>query len=79
MTAWNALDGGRTKRWPVGSSSPGVWDGVGRSAVQIARMREGRKDRRQPASASRRGEALALGVAEAVDYRAFDVASYPPN
>ena len=47
---------------------------VGRSAVQIAGMRGANIV--GSCSASRREEALALGVSEVVDYRAFDVGSY---
>jgi NADPH:quinone reductase-like Zn-dependent oxidoreductase len=52
----------------------GCLGGVGRSAVQIARMRGA--EVAGSCSASGREEALALGVGEVVDYRAFDIAPY---
>jgi NADPH:quinone reductase-like Zn-dependent oxidoreductase len=52
----------------------GCLGGVGRSAVQIARMRGATVI--GSCSASGRAEALALGVDEVVDYRAFATASY---
>jgi Zinc-binding dehydrogenase len=72
--AWNAL---ATKaRWRAGQSVfiKGCLGGVGRSAVQIARMPGAGVV--GSCSASRREEALALGVSELVDYRAFDITSY---
>ena len=48
--------------------------GVGRIAVQIAKMRGA--EVAGSCSASRRDEALALGVREVVDYRAFDADTY---
>ncbi len=74
LTAWNALV---TKaRLSAGQSVfiSGCLGGVGRSAVQIARMRGANVV--GSCSASGREEALALGVSEVVDYRAFDMASY---
>jgi NADPH:quinone reductase-like Zn-dependent oxidoreductase len=53
---------------------PGSLDGVGRSAVQIARMLGA--DVAGSCSETGREEALALGVGEVVDYRAFDIAPY---
>ena len=72
MTAWNALVA--KARLSAGQSVfiAGCLGGVGRSAVQIARMRGANVV--GSCSASGREEALALGVSEAVDYRAFDVA-----
>jgi NADPH:quinone reductase-like Zn-dependent oxidoreductase len=74
LTAWNALVG--KARLGAGQSVfiTGCLGGVGRSAVQIARMRGANVA--GSCSASGREEALALGVGEAVDYRAFDIASY---
>jgi NADPH:quinone reductase-like Zn-dependent oxidoreductase len=74
VTAWNALAG--KARLKAGQSVfiSGCLGGVGRSAVQIARMRGAAIV--GSCSAEGRAEALALGVDEAVDYRAFEVASY---
>src|SRR5271168_1286091 len=74
LTAWNALVA--KARLSAGQSVfiTGCLGGVGRSAVQIARMRGASIV--GSCSASGREEALALGVGEAVDYRAFDIASY---
>ena len=74
LTAWNALVA--KARLSAGQSVfiTGCLGGVGRSAVQIAKMRGANVV--GSCSASAREEALALGVSEAVDYRAFDVASY---
>ncbi len=74
LTAWNALVA--KARLSAGQSVfiTGCLGGVGRSAVQIARMRGANVA--GSCSASGREEALALGVGEAVDYRAFDIASY---
>ncbi len=52
----------------------GCLGGVGRSAVQIARMQGATVV--GSCSATGREEARSLGVSEAVDYRAFDSASY---
>jgi NADPH:quinone reductase-like Zn-dependent oxidoreductase len=74
VTAWLALV---TKaRLRVGQSVfiTGCMGGVGRSAVQIARMCGA--EVAGSCSASEREEALALGVSEVVDYRAFDIAPY---
>lgn len=74
LTAWNALVA--KARLTAGQSVfvTGCLGGVGRSAVQIARMRGARVI--GSCSASGRVEALALGLDEVVDYRAFDIASY---
>jgi NADPH:quinone reductase-like Zn-dependent oxidoreductase len=74
LTAWNALVA--KARLRVGQSVfvAGCLGGVGRSAVQIARMRGAKVV--GSCSAFGREEGLALGVGEAVDYRAFDIASY---
>jgi NADPH:quinone reductase-like Zn-dependent oxidoreductase len=74
LTAWNALVA--KARLSAGQSVfvTGCLGGVGRSAVQIARMRGA--DVVGSCSASGRAEALALGVGEVVDYRAFDIAVY---
>ncbi len=75
LTAWNAL--AAKARLGAGQSVfiAGCLGGVGRSAVQIARMRGANIV--GSCSASGREEALAMGVGEVADYRAFDVASYP--
>lgn len=74
LTAWNALVA--KARLSAGQSVfiTGCLGGVGRSAVQIARMRGANII--GSCSASGREEALALGLGEVVDYRAFDIASY---
>lgn len=74
LTAWNAL--AAKARLSAGQSVfiIGCLGGVGRSAVQIARLRGANVV--GSCSASGREEALALGVGEVVDYRAFDVAAY---
>jgi len=74
LTAWNALVA--KARLSAGQSVfiTGCLGGVGRSAVQIARMRGANIV--GSCSASGREEALALGVGEVVDYRAFDIAPY---
>lgn len=74
LTAWNALVA--KARLTAGQSVfvTGCLGGVGRSAVQIARMRGARVI--GSCSASGREEALALGLDEVVDYRAFEIASY---
>jgi len=53
----------------------GCLGGVGRSAVQIARMQGAVVT--GSCNASRREESLAVGVSEVIDYRAFDIRSYP--
>ena len=52
----------------------GCLGGVGRPAVQIARMRGAAVT--GSCSAARRDEALALGVQDVLDYRTFDAASH---
>ena len=52
----------------------GCLGGVGRAAVQMARMRGAEVT--GSCSAARRDEALALGVQEVIDYRAFDGSTY---
>jgi NADPH:quinone reductase-like Zn-dependent oxidoreductase len=74
LTAWSALV---TKaRLTAGQSVfiTGCLGGVGRSAVQIVRMRGANVV--GSCSASGREDALALGVSEMVDYRTFDIALY---
>ncbi|HEY0257622.1 MAG TPA: NADP-dependent oxidoreductase [Candidatus Methylacidiphilales bacterium] len=73
-TAWNALVAQATLEPGQSVFITGCLGGVGRSAVQIARMRGANVV--GSCSASGREEALALGVGEVVDYRAFDIASY---
>jgi NADPH:quinone reductase-like Zn-dependent oxidoreductase len=74
MTAWNGLVA--KARLTAGQSIfiTGCLGGVGRSAVQIARLRGANVV--GSCSASGREEALGLGVGEVVDYRAFDIASH---
>jgi NADPH:quinone reductase-like Zn-dependent oxidoreductase len=74
MTAWNALAAKARLRGGQSVFITGCLGGVGRSAVQIARMRGANIV--GSCSASGREESLALGVSEVVDYRAFDVGSY---
>jgi NADPH:quinone reductase-like Zn-dependent oxidoreductase len=74
MTAWNALVTKASLRAGQSVFVAGCLGGVGRSAVQIARMRGANVV--GSCSASGREEALGLGVGEVVDYRAFDTASY---
>jgi NADPH:quinone reductase-like Zn-dependent oxidoreductase len=74
VTAWNALVAKARLRAGQSVFITGCLGGVGRSAVQIARMRGANVV--GSCSASRREEALALGVGEVVDYRVFDIASY---
>jgi len=74
LTAWNAL----VSKARIGAGQSvfisGCLGGVGRSAVQIARMHGASVVGSCRASASE--EALALGVSEVLDYRAFDAALY---
>jgi NADPH:quinone reductase-like Zn-dependent oxidoreductase len=74
VTAWSALMAKARLRAGKSVFVTGCLGGVGGSAVQIARMRGANVV--ASCSASGREEALALGVGEAVDYRAFDIASY---
>ena len=72
VTAWNALVTKARLKADQSVLITGCLGGVGRSAVQIARMRGANVV--GSCNASRREEALALGVSEVVDYRAFDIA-----
>ena len=74
VTAWNALVAKANLRAGQSVFITGCLGGVGRSAVQIARMRGA--DVVGSCSASGRDDALALGVSEVIDYRAFDIAPY---
>ena len=73
-TAWTALIDLAKLRAGQRVFITGCLGGVGRMAVQIARMRGA--DIAGSCSASRRSEALDLGVSEVVDYRAFDAKAY---
>ena len=73
-TAWNALIDKAKLQAGQRVFITGCLGGVGRVAAQIAGMRGA--EIAGSCSASRRDEALALGVGEVVDYRAFDIASY---
>jgi NADPH:quinone reductase-like Zn-dependent oxidoreductase len=73
-TAWNALIDKAKLQAGQRVFITGCLGGVGRVAAQIAGMRGA--EIAGSCSASRRDEALALGVAEVVDYRAFDIAPY---
>jgi NADPH:quinone reductase-like Zn-dependent oxidoreductase len=73
-TAWNALIEKAKLQTGQRVFITGCLGGVGRIAAQIAKMRGA--EIAGSCSASRRDEALALGVSEAVDYRAFDIAPY---
>lgn len=74
VTAWNALVAKARLRAGQSVFITGCLGGVGRSAVQIARMHGA--EVAGSCSASGREEALALGVGEVVDYRAFDIAAH---
>ncbi len=74
LTAWNGLIAKAQLTAGQSVFIAGCLGGVGRSAVQIARMAGAQVV--GSCSASGREEALGLGVGEAVDYRAFDAASY---
>jgi NADPH:quinone reductase-like Zn-dependent oxidoreductase len=74
LTAWNALVAKARLREGQLVFVTGCLGGVGRAAVQIARMRGANVV--GSCSASGREEALALGVSEVVDYRAFNVVSH---
>ena len=74
ITAWNALVVKAKLKADQLVFISGCLGGVGRAAVQIARMRGANVI--GSCSASRREEALALGVGEVVDYRAFNSAAY---
>jgi NADPH:quinone reductase-like Zn-dependent oxidoreductase len=73
-TAWTALIDKAKLRAGQRVFITGCLGGVGRAAVQIAGMRGAQIA--GSCSASRRDEALALGVREVIDYRAFDANSY---
>jgi len=74
VTAWSGI----VQRAQVSAGQSvfiaGCLGGVGRAAVQIARLRGASVT--GSCSAARRDEALALGVSKVVDYRDFDVAGY---
>ncbi len=74
VTAWNALVAKARLRAGQSVFITGCLGGVGRSAVQTARMRGANVV--GSCSASGREEVLTLGVGEVVDYRAFDIAPY---
>jgi NADPH:quinone reductase-like Zn-dependent oxidoreductase len=74
LTAWNALVTKARLREGQLVFVTGCLGGVGRAAVQIARMRGANVV--GSCRASRREEALALGVSEVVDYRDFNVVSH---
>jgi NADPH:quinone reductase-like Zn-dependent oxidoreductase len=73
-TAWNALVAKAKLQAGQRLFITGCLGGVGRVAAQIAGMLGA--EIVGSCSASRRDEALALGVGEVVDYRAFDIAPY---
>lgn len=74
LTAWNALvENGRLKGGKT-IFIAGCMGGVGRSAVQLARMLGATVV--GSCSASDRSEALDLGVSEVVDYRSFDPVAF---
>jgi NADPH:quinone reductase-like Zn-dependent oxidoreductase len=73
-TAWTALIDKAKLRAGQRVFITGCLGGVGRAAAQIARMRGA--EIAGSCSASRRDEALALGVPEVVDYRAFNANTY---
>jgi NADPH:quinone reductase-like Zn-dependent oxidoreductase len=74
LTAWNALNAKAKLKAGQSVFITGCLGGVGRSAVQIARMQGA--EIVGSCSASGREEALALGVSEVVDYRGFDIARF---
>ena len=73
-TAWTALIDKAKLRAGQRVFITGCLGGVGRVAAQIAAMRGA--EIAGSCSASRRDEALALGVREVVDYRAFNANTY---
>ena len=73
-TAWTALIDQAKLRPGQSVFISSCLGGVGRAAVQVARMRGA--EVAGSCSASRRDEALALGVREVVDYRVFDAKNY---
>jgi NADPH:quinone reductase-like Zn-dependent oxidoreductase len=74
VTAWSAVVDKAKLRAGQSVFITGCLGAVGRAAVQIARMRDAEVTGN--CSASVREEALALGVREVSDYRAFDSAAY---
>lgn len=74
LTAWKALAAKANLRAGQSVFISGCLGGVGRAAAQIAKMRGAEVV--GSCSASGREEALALGVGEVVDYRAFEVAPF---
>ncbi len=74
LTAWNGLVAKAKLRAGQSVFITGCLGGVGRSAVQIARMIGA--DVAGSCGGSGREEATALGVGEVADYRGFDVAPY---
>jgi NADPH:quinone reductase-like Zn-dependent oxidoreductase len=72
--AWTALIDKAKLRAGQRVFITGCLGGAGRIAVQIAKMRGA--EIAGSCSAARRDEALALGVREVVDYRAFDANAY---
>jgi len=73
-TAWTALVEKAKLRAGQRVLITGCLGGVGHVSVQLALMRGATVV--GSSSASRRDESLALGVSEAVDYRAFDASKY---
>jgi|SRR5580658_7261814 len=73
VTAWSGVVDRAHVRAGQSVFIAGCLGGIGRSAVQIARMLGAEVSGN--CSAAGREEALALGVSEAFDYRAFDVAA----
>lgn len=74
ITAWNALVDSAKLKPGQAVFITGCLGGVGRSAVQLARMHGANVV--GSCNVSRRDEALLLGVDEALDYHSFDVAEY---
>jgi NADPH:quinone reductase-like Zn-dependent oxidoreductase len=74
VTAWSAVVDRAKLRAGQSVFITGCLGAVGRAAVQIARMRGAGVAGN--CSASGREEALALGVREVADYRAFDLAAH---
>lgn len=72
VTAWTALVDKAKLRAGQTVFITGCLGGVGRAAVQLARLRGAKVA--GSASASGREEATALGVGEVFDYRSFDIA-----
>ncbi|MGZ6019870.1 MAG: NADP-dependent oxidoreductase [Phenylobacterium sp.] len=74
VTAWSAVVDRANLRAGQSIFVAGCLGGLGRAAVQLARMRGAQVVGN--CSASGREEALAMGVSEVADYRAFVVADY---